>query len=182
MIYYSKLNKYIKQGSCTISSSLRHDPCGIWPNLKPIFNHFVMLNSNVKQLHIISDSPTSQYRNKLNYYLFTKEIVKYFPALASATWNYTESGHGKGAPDGIGSIIKQSADKAVAEGNDILDVDALYTVLRERCTGVFVRTVSESDITVIEKSFPKSIKPLAGTMKVNQISWCKAKPSSTDAR
>ncbi|GBL73012.1 hypothetical protein AVEN_128180-1 [Araneus ventricosus] len=29
-------------------------------------------------------------------------------------------------------IIKQSADKALAEGNDIPDVDALFTVLRER--------------------------------------------------
>ncbi|GBN77320.1 hypothetical protein AVEN_86257-1 [Araneus ventricosus] len=79
--------------------------------------------------------------------------------------NYTESGHGKGAPDGIGGIIKQSADKAVAEGNDIPDVDALFTVLRERCTGVFVKTVSESDITVIEKSLPQSINPLVSTMK-----------------
>ncbi|GBM16736.1 hypothetical protein AVEN_9336-1 [Araneus ventricosus] len=103
-------------------------------------------------------------------------------ALASATWNYTESGHGKGAPGGIGSIIKQSADKALAEGNDIPDVDALFTVMRERCTGVFVTTVSKSDITVIEKSLPQNIKPLVGTMQVHQISWCKAKPSSIDAR
>ncbi|GBM25030.1 hypothetical protein AVEN_50365-1 [Araneus ventricosus] len=140
------------------------------------------MNPNVKHLHIISDSPTSQYRNKLNSYLFTKEIVKYFPALASPTWNNAESGHGKGAPDGIGSIIKQSADKAVAEGNDIPDVYALFTVLREICTGVFVATVSESYITVIENSLPQSIKPLVGTMKVHQISWCKAKLSSIDAR
>ncbi|GBM25748.1 hypothetical protein AVEN_242013-1 [Araneus ventricosus] len=182
MIYYNKPNKYIKQGFCTISSSLHHDPCGIWAHLKPIFNHVVMLNPNVKQLHIISDSPTSQYCNKLNFYLFTKEIVKYFPALASSTWNYTGSGHGTGAPDGIGSIIKQSVDKAVTEGNDIPDVDALFTVLRERCTGIFVTTVLESDITVIEKSLPQSIKPLVSTMKVLQISWHKAKPSSIDAR
>ncbi|GBL55455.1 hypothetical protein AVEN_258391-1 [Araneus ventricosus] len=116
-----------------------------------------MLNPNVKQLHSISDSPTSQYCNKQNFYLFTKETVKYFLALASATWNYTESRHGKGASDGIGSIIKQSADKAVAEGNDIPDVDALFTVPRERCTGVFVTTVSELDINVIEKSLSQSI-------------------------
>ncbi|GBL79378.1 hypothetical protein AVEN_92569-1 [Araneus ventricosus] len=182
MIYYSKTNKYIKQGFCTISSSLCHDPCGVWDHLKSVFNHVVMLNPNVKQLHIISNSPTSQYRNKLNFYLFTKEIVKYFPALASATWNYTKSGQCKGAPDGTGSIIKQSADKAVTEGNDIPDVDALFKVLRERYTGVFVTTASESDITVIEKSLPQRIKPFVGTMKVHQISWCRAKPSSIDAR
>ncbi|GBN83211.1 hypothetical protein AVEN_15952-1 [Araneus ventricosus] len=47
IIYYSKPNKYIKRGLCTISSSLHHDPCGVWAHLKPIFNHVVMLNSNV---------------------------------------------------------------------------------------------------------------------------------------
>ncbi|GBN83212.1 hypothetical protein AVEN_15953-1 [Araneus ventricosus] len=114
--------------------------------------------------------------------MLTKEIVKYFPMLALAKWNYTESRHGKGAPDGIGSIIMQSADKAVAERNDIPDTDTLFTVLRERCTGVFVTTVSESDNTVIEKSLPQSIKPLVGTMTMHQISWCKAKPSSIEAR
>jgi hypothetical protein len=58
-----------------------------------------MLNPNVKQIHILNDSSTRQYQNTLNFYLFIREIVKYFPALASATWNYTECGHGKGAPE-----------------------------------------------------------------------------------
>ncbi|CAL1293275.1 unnamed protein product, partial [Larinioides sclopetarius] len=102
--------------------------------------------------------------------------------LTSATWNYTESGHGKGAPDGIGSVIKQNADKAVAEGNDIPDTDALFKVLKTRCPGVFTTMVSESDINQIEKALPQFIKPLVGTMKVHQLSWCKTKPLSIDTR
>ncbi len=101
MIYCNrKADDYIKQGFCTISSIIfcKHH-CATWANLKPIFNNIVMLNRNAKQTHIISNSPTSQYQNKLNFYLFTREIVKYFPALSSAIWNYTESGHGKGAPE-----------------------------------------------------------------------------------
>ncbi|CAL1287552.1 unnamed protein product [Larinioides sclopetarius] len=182
MIYYRNPDEYIRQAFCTISSSLRHDPCGVWAHIKSVFDHVLRQNINVKQLHIISDSPTSQYRNKRNFYLFTKELVKYFPALTSATWNYTESGHGKGAPDGIGSVIKQSADKAVAEGNDIPNTDALFKVLKTRCPGVFTTMVSESDINEIEKALPQFIKPLVGTMKVLQISWCKTKPLSIDAR
>ncbi len=102
MIYYNrKADDYIKQGFCTISSIIfaLFDACATRAHLKPIFNHIVMLNPNVKQMHILSDSSTSQYQNKLNFYLFTREIVKYFPALASATWNYTECGHGKGASE-----------------------------------------------------------------------------------
>jgi hypothetical protein len=67
IIYYNRKPDEIKQGFCTISSSVRHDPCATWPHLKPIFNLIVMLNSSVKQIYIISDSPTSQYRNKLQF-------------------------------------------------------------------------------------------------------------------
>ena len=83
MIYFINPYEYIKQAFCNISSSLHHDPCGIWAHLKPVFDHVLRQNINVKQLYI-SNSPTSQYHNKLNFYLLTKELIKYFPSLISA--------------------------------------------------------------------------------------------------
>ena len=34
------------------------------------------------------------------------------------TWNYSERGHGKGAPDGVGACVKRMADQAVQRGAD----------------------------------------------------------------
>jgi len=36
-----------------------------------------------------------------------------------ATWNFHESGHGKGVPDAIGATAKRLADNIVSFGNDI---------------------------------------------------------------
>ena len=50
-------------------------------------------------IHLLSDGPTTQYRNKKSFFLLTK-----FPesgVYQEATWNFTESGHGKEAADGI---------------------------------------------------------------------------------
>ena len=44
----------------------------------------------------------------------------------NATWQYFESGHGKGAYDGVGGAVKPSADLAVKMGTLIKTADNLY--------------------------------------------------------
>jgi hypothetical protein len=58
----------------------------------------------------MSDSPTSQYWNRVVFYAVAQHKVKYG---VPATWLYSESGHGKGACDGIGGTIKRMANSAV---------------------------------------------------------------------
>nr|CAD7455097.1 unnamed protein product [Timema tahoe] len=48
------------------------------------------------------------------------------------TWNYSESGHGKGAPDGVGATLKRTADQLVAEGKDLDCYETLIEQLKER--------------------------------------------------
>ena len=52
-------------------------------------------------LHFISDSPSSQYRNRS-----VCDLVSRFNSLfgIAATWSWLESGHGKGACDGVGVV------------------------------------------------------------------------------
>jgi hypothetical protein len=45
-----------------------------------------------------------QYRHKGNVFLFSIEIANRY--LNLVTWNFHESGHGKGATDGVGAAIK----------------------------------------------------------------------------
>ena len=43
-----------------------------------------------------------------------------------ATWNLFEASHGKGAPDGVGGVLKQAADAFIIQGRDIPDAQSLF--------------------------------------------------------
>ena len=47
----------------------------------------------------------------------------------NSTWNMFEAGHGKGADDAIGGVVKHTADQHVNKGNDITSAKQLYEVL-----------------------------------------------------
>lgn len=56
----------------------------------------------IDTVHFFSDGPTTQYRQKKNFYLFS-QIHDY--GFIHATWSYFEAAHGKGAADGVGGAI-----------------------------------------------------------------------------
>ena len=51
-----------------------------------------------------------------------------------ATRNFLESGHGKGAPDGVGAALKRSADASVCMGKDIVSTRDFFRELKIRNT------------------------------------------------
>jgi hypothetical protein len=55
--------------------------------------------------------------------------VEDFPNIKELTWNYTKTGHGKGAPDGVGELIKRRTDTLVAQGNDNENFEKLIDCL-----------------------------------------------------
>ena len=65
--------KYLSRGRvecfCTISSCLRHDATATWAHLEPILKKMRRECPEVTVVHFLSDGPTSQYRNKTNFYL-----------------------------------------------------------------------------------------------------------------
>ena len=69
-------------------------------------------HTNVAVLHLYSDRPTSQYRQKGNFYLFTQIIQE--KGTQVATRNFHEAGHGKGILDAVGASVKHVADSIVA--------------------------------------------------------------------
>ena len=70
----------------------------------------------LQSIHYITDSPTSQYRNSV----MLNAVFQHQSAFGiPCTWNYMESGHGKGPCDGIGGCAKRGADLAVKRGTSI---------------------------------------------------------------
>lgn len=152
---------------CTVSSDLNHGPAAIWAHLHPILDYVQKELPYVKTIHIFSDGPATQYKQKNNFYLIATRFFEQY-GFESLTWNFFESGHGKGAADGIGGSIKRLADHFVATGHDIADASQFFEALNGRSkTKLF--SVSKDDIAVILMTIPNGIIPLKGTMQVHQL-------------
>lgn len=94
-----------------------------------------------------------------------------YPSLRKVIWNYSEKGHGKGAPDGVGGTLKRTADKMVAHGLDIPDTKTFISYLKTNVSGIILEEVAESAILEKEMLIPLEIKEFQGTMKVHQVVW-----------
>lgn len=85
-----------------------------------------------------------------------------------------ESGHGKGAPDGIGGALKRQADDIINHGGDITDAKQLFTTLTAN-TSVKLFLVTRDNISQLDPSVnAESISSVPGTMKLHQISTYKS--------
>lgn len=103
-VYYIGPNSKA-ESFCTVSDSLHHGPAAIWAHLEPILD-MICSQHKLSAIHFFSDGPCTQYRQKGNFYLFMKNMKE--KKIKQATWNFSESGHGKGAPDGVGGAVKVS--------------------------------------------------------------------------
>jgi hypothetical protein len=154
---------------CTMSENTRHDPSAIWAHLDPILKEIQQCGINV--VHFISDGPTTQYRSRNHFYLLKDKMHRQYGFL-HVTWNFSESGHGKGAPDGVGGLIKHKADKMVAHGADIKDARDLINAVKEMGLNVKVYLVPGSEISAIDSEIPSKVKLVSGTMSVHQVISC----------
>lgn len=117
---------------------------------------------NVHAIHFFSDGPTVQYKQKKNFYLFSK-ITKDL-GFPYSTWNFFESAHGKGAADGIGGAIKRKLDSLVCYGSDITDAESAYRILNETETKIRLFYVPE-----ILENVNIQLYPVPGTMALHQL-------------
>jgi hypothetical protein len=123
-------------------------------------------NSNLNTLHIFSDGPTTQYKQKTNFYLFSNELSK--RGIKMATRNFHESGHGKGALDGVGDTLKRTANRKVLHGKNVTDTRSFKETVDEEQLNISVFHVTPDKVQRKRKSVP-SLKSVPGTMKIHQI-------------
>jgi hypothetical protein len=51
--------------------------------------------------------------------------------IGKATWNFHESGHGKGVPDGVGGSLKRTGNSLVLHGQDIIDAASFVSSIQK---------------------------------------------------
>ena len=171
MVYSSNFS----QGFATLSKSLKHDPSAIIVHIKNILDVYLIANPKITKLHIMSDGPTTQYRNKKMFYLITQYLPQCYTQLEDITYNFSEAGHGKSSADGIGGYLKKFADDQVKYGTDVSDFDSFLSILRSRVKSVYIDWVTEEELLKINAILPNNFKPFVGTMKVHRYIWNKLK-------
>ncbi|CAH0552457.1 unnamed protein product [Brassicogethes aeneus] len=147
----------------TVSENLDHQAHAIWAHMKPILET-ILKKTNINILHIYSDGPTSQYRNRTNIHLWLQTLINEFKQISKATWTYSEPGHAKGPMDGVGG-----ADRHVLMGQDIktaLDFVNLFTK-----STILVKKIPDADISSVKKLVPKTLDAIPGIMNVTKIKW-----------
>lgn len=166
--YHSQL----KRGFCTISPSLDHDPSAIITHLKEALKSFSPILDAVTTIHFLSDGPTSQYRNKSLFYLISHDLMNWLPQVQALTYNFSVAGHGKSPCDGVGAVLKRTADDQVKFGRDINNFEMFHSALLQKGLEINISSVSQEEIKKMGDILAKAtLKPFVGTMKVQQWTW-----------
>ena len=102
--------------------------------------------SGIKHVNVISDSPTSQYRNKEMFWLL-KTFCKEFNITVK--WIYLESSHQKCIADGISATVKKALKNLMHSNQSV----PMYSVedlpkngLQEAVPSIGLYTYEEEDI------------------------------------
>ncbi|CAG2254394.1 unnamed protein product [Mytilus edulis] len=96
-----------------VSDEPGHNSSTVYAFIKDLIPKILQIAPGTKAVHYITDSPTSQYRNKYIFHLVTLHGMLFDGITAS--WHYFEAGHGKGPCDGVGGTAKRLADMAVRQ-------------------------------------------------------------------
>lgn len=166
VMYLKKCEKVMVISFATISPNLQHGPAAIWAHLTPVLNYLKDIAPEVTTVHFFSDGPSSQYRQKNNFYLFCKKFFDF--DFKCGTWNFFEKYHGKGAADGIGAVLKRTADQLIAQGLDITNAESFFNSLKEK-VNIKLFFVSSNDVFQINLSLPNKLKTINGTRNIHQI-------------
>ncbi|CAH1233436.1 unnamed protein product [Diabrotica balteata] len=159
------------QSFCSVSDNLDHQSHAIWAHLHTILLELANRFPNITQVHFLSDGPTSQYKNRNNCFLMCKKIPQYFTNIKSMSWNYSESGHGKGPMDGVGGSLKRKADRLVLQGQDIICAGDFVHKLKE--SSVKIWEVLEEEIKDAKLEIPNNISQVPNIMSMHQVTWSK---------
>lgn len=170
VLYYRECDSNLVKSMsfCTMSECMRHDASAICAHLEQILTYVQTLLPPIRNIHFLSDGPSTQYRNKKMFFFIMHFLSKF--SQNTITWNYSESGHGKGAPDGVGGSLKRMADQIVAEGKDVACYKTLVEQLSSK-SNVKIFSVTLKRIEDMDTLLPPDIPGFKGTMQTHQVTW-----------
>ncbi|CAC5383346.1 unnamed protein product [Mytilus coruscus] len=150
---------------CTVSENLQHGPAGIWAHLKPILKRIKQESPGVTSLEIFSDGPTTQYRQKGNFYLACTNLPNRLSKLFAGT--FLKLVMEKGYQMLLVVLLKRHADTEVKFGKDITNADIFLDCMSNSESVGYL--VSDRDIQKNKSYYKAQLKSIPGTMKLHQL-------------
>lgn len=171
VVYIKDLNtqELIHTSYIYVSNTQSHNSSTVYAFITRITSELRSKRPDIDCIHYITDSPTSQYRNKLMMYVVANHD-KLFGLKAS--WQYWEAGHGKGPCDGVGGTSKRLADLAVKRQTAVIQSAEDYfrwrNSLENSQTKYCYVAKEECDKALAELNSLK-IKPIKGTFSIHSV-------------
>ncbi|CAH0555071.1 unnamed protein product [Brassicogethes aeneus] len=86
--------------------------------------------------------------------------------MKSASYNFSEAGHGRSIADGVGGTVKRMADNMIALGKDIASIDDFIEANKD----TKIIRVGEEAVNEIDKAiYEKHLIAVPNTMKLHQV-------------
>ncbi|KAA0706779.1 hypothetical protein E1301_Tti019735 [Triplophysa tibetana] len=89
--------------------------------------------------------------------------------FTAGTWNFFEASHGKGAPDGVGGLLKRTADRLVSQGEDISTAKHLFNAWVNTNTAVKIFYIEEATVEKAIQQMPQRLPAVSCTMRIHQV-------------
>ena len=168
VVYYCVQEELLHQSYVMVSDVTSHAAGTVFSFLHGLIPQIKELLPAVDTIHYVTDSPTSQYRNKHIFYLISSHATEFG---INCSWQYMEAGHGKGPCDGVGGTAKRMADMAVTHGKyTIQDAEDFYNWGVHQTGSVKYLYMSKSECAGHQKVIDDMpVSALKGTMKVHSV-------------
>ena len=160
---------------CTMSNDDSHGPSAIWSHLLPVLQDLKTSYPEVTHLHFMSDGPVTQYPGRSNMHLLAN--IPFDLGFQEVWWNFSEARHRKGAADGIGSVVKQTADGIVLSDEAINDSRTLVGKISGHTSVKMYHIADAAAIPLLD-----TVSEIPGITTVHQIGCtkCTAKKSKEE--
>ena len=143
--YYKDSEELTHQSYAVVSNTSVHGSLETQVFCESIFNHIKdSLDITIKKVIFWTDGASAHFKNSKTMAAIScyTRIFK-FPA----TWNFTESYHGKGPHDGIGGLLKHQVWRAVLKGTTVVrNAEEFFTAAKNVSKKVAILYVSKGQI------------------------------------
>ena len=112
-------------------------------------------SKTTRKIITISESLTSQYRNKFSVFFAQKYA---FENNITIEWVYTKSGHGKGPADGVGAAMKIVIDNVVSYNLSKPITNTTELINEWPPTDIVIKTYTQDEVRALKDSLLKKLK------------------------
>ena len=161
VVYTKEQGKLCHRSYVGITDDTNHTAPTSFSFISCLVTRIRVTNPSIETIHFITDSPTSQFRNRT-----IAHLVSHFHHYLKmkASWTWLEAGHGKGPCDGVGGAVKRAADTCVKGNHTIRNSTDLVNELERHGVKSQLIVCSENWMESIRKKVCSEwdIKPVDG--------------------